>query len=395
MQSKRVYNLGNRYLFVYLAFLSAFAPLSTDMYLPAMPGMAETYGVSNGLMSLTISLFLLFFGSSMLIWGAMADRYGRRPILMTGSLVFIGSSLMIAISESIWSLFIWRCVEAIGAGAPACVALAIVKDVLRGMKMERAISWMQAATILAPMIAPVLGGGLLLFISWRGIFWMLALCGLISFLGVLPLKETGRKTAASTPLENFSRIGHVLKDRKFREALLLFSLAAMPFMTFLAVSAFIYQDQFGQTPQIYSLFFAFNAFSTLIGPFSHIWYFNRKPRGAVILGHFTIMALSGLAICFVGGWNMWIFAFFFALISFCGSAMRPPSTFLVMNCLPGDNGIVASLNNFGHVVFGSIAMFIAALSFWPQPTIAVGVIAFVISSICALWWKKIRNNYYK
>lgn len=393
MQAIRIFRLGNRYLFIYLAFLSAFAPLSTDMYLPALPLMAETYHVSNGLISLTISLFLLLFGSSMLIWGPMADRYGRRPILLLGSAIFVISSIIIALSQNVVTLFIWRCVEACGAGAAACISLAIVKDILRGGSLEKVLSWMQAATILAPMIAPVLGGAVLLFVSWRGIFWLLALCGIISFLGALQLRETASKNLLSNPWENFKRIGHVLLDKKFRDALLLFSMSAMPFMTFLAVSAFIYQDQFGQSPQIYSLFFAFNAFTTLLGPFAHLWFFRNKAKSRIILFQFLTMAISGLIISFVGAWNMWLFAFFFALISFCGSAMRAPSTVLIMSCIKGDNGIVSSLINFGHVLFGAIAMFIAAFSFWPKPTMAVGVIAFLISAICAFWWYKIHSQY--
>ena len=393
MKPVRLYSVGNRWLFAYLAFLSAFAPISTDMYLPALPHMAETYQVSNGVISLTISLFLLVFGSSMLFWGPMADRHGRRPILLIGSSIFLVSSVTIALSENVATLFIWRCVQACGAGAASCLALAIVKDILRGGSLEKALIWMQAATILAPMIAPVLGGGALMLVSWRGIFWLLALCGLIAFLGALPLRETASKFKGSGPLENFKRIGLVLKIGRFRSALLLFSMSAMPFMTFLAVSAFIYQDQFGQNPQAYSLFFAFNAFSTLLGPFAHMRFFRGRDRGRVIYWQFALMAASGLAITLAGGWSMWLFALLFATVSFCGSAMRPPSTVIIMSCVQGDNGIVASLINFGHVLFGSLAMFMAALPFWPKPTFAVGVIAFIISGACALWWRKIRKNY--
>lgn len=390
---KRIYAAGNRLLFVYLAFLSAFAPLSTDMYLPALPVMAENYKVGNGLISLSISLFLLIFGTSMLFWGPMADRHGRRPILLCGSIIFIISSAFIAISETVMTLFIWRCIQATGAGASSCVALAIVKDILRGRSMEKALSWMQAATILAPMIAPVLGGAALLFFSWRGIFWLLTCCGCIAFLGALPLRETARKNKLSSSLDNFKRIYQVLQIKKFRDALLLFSMSAMPFMSFLAVSAFIYQDQFGQTPQVYSLFFAFNAFSTLLGPFTHIYFLSGRERNRVIFWQFALMSFSGLIICLIGGLNMWLFAFFFALISFSGSAMRPPSTVLIMECIHGDNGVVASLINFGHVLFGSLAMFLAAFSFWPSPSLAVGAIAFIISTFCTIWWHIIGKNY--
>ena len=158
---KKVFAPGNRWLVAYLAFLSAFAPLSTDMYLPALPHMTQALQTTDALSSLSISCFLLLFGASMLFWGPLSDKYGRKPVLYTGALLYVVSSLFLALAQSIWPLLFWRAVQAIGSGGISAMALAIVKDVLRGRAMEKVITWIQTITILAPMLAPVIGGALL------------------------------------------------------------------------------------------------------------------------------------------------------------------------------------------------------------------------------------------
>ena len=147
---KKVFAPGNRWLVAYLAFLSAFAPLSTDMYLPALPHMTQALQTTDALSSLSISCFLLLFGASMLFWGPLSDKYGRKPVLYTGALLYVVSSLFLALAQSIWPLLFWRAVQAIGSGGISAMALAIVKDVLRGRAMEKVITWIQTITILAP-----------------------------------------------------------------------------------------------------------------------------------------------------------------------------------------------------------------------------------------------------
>lgn len=392
MARNSIFIPGNKYLLGFLAFLSAFAPLSTDMFLPALPGMTRLWESDAAVMGLTISGFLFVFGASMLFWGPLGDRYGRKTVLMSGSLVFIISSAAIAMAETVGSLLFWRFVEGAGAGAISSVALAIVKDILRGALLEKVVTLMQAATILAPMLAPVIGSALLLVVSWRGIFWCLTFCGGAALAGCILLKETGKKVAGQSLTGAFARMGAVLRDKPFRECLLLFSAMAMPFMSYLSVSAYIFQDQFGQTAQAYSLFFALNALISMAGPFMHLRVLSHCKRSAVIFGHLLAMCLAGLAVCIWGWKGPWIYALLFAPITFCGSAMRAPSTVLMMECIKGDNGVVTALINFGGLFFGALSMILATLAFWPSPVLATGAIAFMVSGIACVAWIKIKNE---
>lgn len=386
MKRRRLFSPGNRFLILYLSFLSAFAPISTDMYLPALPSIAKTFATTNELASATISAFILLFAVSMLFWGPVSDRYGRKPVLLVGSALYIISSMALCLTHSIEVFLVWRGIQALGSGAASAMSLAIVKDVLRGGSLENVVAVMQATVIIAPLTAPVLGGWLLLVVDWRGIFLCLAVCGALALLGAICLKETNPRHNARSLSATFRRMGHAIANRNFLFPLLIFSAMSMPFMSYLAVSAFIFQETFHVSAQQYSLFFALNAFCSLLGPFLHIGVFRRWNRNSVLTGHLLVMCLIGIGVLLWGANGPWAFALLFAPISFCGSAMRAPATVLMMESIQGDNGIVASLINCAGLLFGAVSMLLASLPFWPGAIMAVGCISAVVSGLCLAAW---------
>lgn len=394
---RKVFALGNRWLIVYLAFLSAFAPLSTDMYLPALPRLAESLRTTDALSSLSISCFLLLFALSMLFWGPYSDKAGRRPVLLLGAALYIVSSVGIVLSPGIEVLLFWRGVQAVGSGGISAMSLAIVKDVLRGQVMARGITWIQTITILAPMLAPVIGGLLLSFTSWRGIFVCLTFCGLLAGGGALLLRETLTVRTEGGFGRMMGRIGYVLRQRGFRSLLLIFSAVCMPFMAFLAVSSYIYQGLFGLSPQSYSLFFAINAGMSLLGPLCYGRWFAAWPLRRFFAVFLGIIALSGLGILCMGRWHPVIFALWCAPISFCSSATRPPSTVLMLSQLSTDTGTMTALINSGGLLFGSASMFLCGLSIWPDGVAAMGGMACLAGLGTLFGWLRVdgRGHYRK
>lgn len=382
--SRHIFTLGNRWLIGYLAFLGAFAPLSTDMFLPALPNMTEALHTTASLTSLTISGFLLVFALSMLLWGALSDKYGRKPVLLMGFVLYLLSSTAIALTDSIVSLLIFRGVQALGSAAISAMALAIVKDVLRGPAMERVVTLLQTVTILAPMLAPVVGGGILLFTDWRGVFWCLTGCGLIGFIGLPALSETLHRPTQGSVFQAFARIPIVLRNTGFSALLLTFSAVNMPVMAYIAVSSYVFQGLFHLSAQTYSTFFAFNAAMSLAGPLLHMRYFRHCDLFRVITGYLILTCVAGVALTCLGGQSAWAFALLYAPISCCTSAIRPPSTVLMMNQLRTDNGTVTALINSGGLLLGSLAMLLCSLPFWGSFILATGTISVVVSGL-ALW----------
>lgn len=384
--SKRIFRPGNRWLVAFLAFLGAFSPLSTDMYLPALPSMAQAMHTSYNLVSLTVSGFILFFSLSMLAWGPLSDKYGRRPVLLTGSLLYILSSAGIAVTDSIVTLIALRAVQATASGALAAMSLAVVKDTMRGERLERMVTLLQTFTIIAPMVAPVAGGALLAFANWRIIFCVLTLCGGFALAGSLALRETCPRRTEGSVVTALGRLFVVLGNSNFLRPLLLFSMLAMPFFAYLGVSSLVYQEIFGVSPQEYSAFFAANASVSLFGPILHLRVFRFLPRTRVLFAHMSVMLVCGALLLLFGGQGKWFFFAAYAAITFCGSALRAPTTVIMMESIRGDNGAVTSLINCGGLLFGCIAMQVCTLPLWGDAIEATGTISLMVGIITLPAW---------
>ena len=384
-KTSSVFALGSTGLIAFLAYLSAFVPISTDLYLPALPTMATHFQVAPELVNLTLSLFMLIYAISMIFWGPFSDKYGRKPILLAGLIIYIASSLWLAVCSSTWELIFGRCLQALGSGAASSVSMAIVKDIYRGRIMENMITIIQTTTVLAPMLAPVLGGVLLSFTSWRGIFWVLSGCGLLALAGWFFLKETLKNPTQGSALGTLSRVLYVLGQKNFRNLLLVFSVGSMSFMAYLASSAYIYENLFHVTPQQYSYFFAANAGISVLGPLLYIRFFRNLPKREFIASCFIITGLFGVLIIMSGNSGPFVFAMLFAPISIFGSALRPPTTMLLMNQINSDNGTVAALIGSAALLFGGLSMLICSLP-WPSFILAVGSLSVFVGLFCACGW---------
>lgn len=154
MQQKYLKNGG---LITLITFLSMIPPLSTDLYMPALPEMAEYFHTSSTLTSFTMTIFFIFMSIGILVLGSMSDKYGRKPILLASIVISIGFSILCVFSPSIWFLIIFRAVQAFGAGGMVTIGTALVKDSFEGKQMSKVLSITQIFLLLAPMLAPVLG----------------------------------------------------------------------------------------------------------------------------------------------------------------------------------------------------------------------------------------------
>ena len=133
--------LGTNSLVIFIALLSAFVPLSTDLYLPALPGMSAYFGTSAGRINLTLTAFFIFYALGTLVWGPLSDHFGRKPVLVVGMGLYVIASVSCALMWSVDGLVLCRIFQAIGGSAAGTVATAIVKDVYSGKKRESSFSY--------------------------------------------------------------------------------------------------------------------------------------------------------------------------------------------------------------------------------------------------------------
>lgn len=168
----------------------AFASISTDLYLPALPTMARSLHASTGTMEFTISAYLIGFSLGQLVWGPIGDRYGRRTPVSIGLVLFVLGSAGCALAGSSTSMIAWRAVQAVGACASVVLARAMVRDLYAGNKAAQMMSTLMTVMAIAPLLGPSVGGLILHVANWRAIFWTLVAVGLATLAAQRTMPET-------------------------------------------------------------------------------------------------------------------------------------------------------------------------------------------------------------
>src|SRR6188768_3402825 len=169
-------------LLVVLALLSSFTPLSIDMYLPALPVIAVDLSGTVGDIQLTLSAFLLAFGFGQIFYGPAGDRFGRRPVILTGLAIYVVASIGCAFAAAAGQLVVLRLLQGLAACGGVVLARTMVRDLAEKDQAARAMSLMHACSSIAPMLAPLIGGQVLWFFGWRAIFWVLAGIGVLAWM---------------------------------------------------------------------------------------------------------------------------------------------------------------------------------------------------------------------
>jgi DHA1 family bicyclomycin/chloramphenicol resistance-like MFS transporter len=377
--------LGKRGLILLIAYLSAFTPFSTDIYLPALPGMSESFHAPVSLVNMTMIAFFFFFGLGTLFWGPMSDKYGRKPILLMGAGLYTSASVLCACAGDIHQLIVFRIFQACGSGAVAAVSIAIIKDIYSGRKRESVLALVQSIMLLAPIIAPIPGAFILQFTSWRGVFWVLTGLGVIGFFGSLAIVETIQARSTGTIAETLGRLGVVLKNPSFATLLIVFSFMGIPMMAYVAGSSFIYIRHFGLTELQFSYFFVLNAIFCPIGPMLYLLLSKRFERDSIILFSFVMITISGLMIILLGDLNPWLMAFSMIPTTIFGGAVRPPGTNLLLDQQREDTGSASSLIGSFGIAFGSFGMLMISLN-WSDLIPVLGTLTLLAGLISGSLW---------
>jgi DHA1 family bicyclomycin/chloramphenicol resistance-like MFS transporter len=375
----------------FLALISAFPPLSTVLYLPALPQMVEALDTTQTSVNMTLSMFFLFYSVGLLFWGPLSEKFGRKPILLSGLTIYVVASLFCAFSQQVEQLIAGRIVQALGGSAATVVATAIVKDIYSGREREKVMATIMSMVIIAPMVAPVLGALLLKYTSWRTIFLMLAAIGAMALLGGMFFRETLSEKFTGSVIGSWYRLLVVLKNLGFSSLLLIFSLAPIALMAFLASASYIYIDGFGLTEGQFSLFFAFNATCAMVGPTIYMRMRRHIEPNLIITICFTLIAVCGVAVSVFGHISPWWFALSVGPVTMAVIAVRIPGTHLMLEQQDEDTGSASALINFFAMFMGSMGMQLVTL--WPGTLVTnLGYIQIGVGIICSILWLLCRNR---
>lgn len=256
---------GRYGLVAVLASIAMFAPLSTDMYLPAFPMLAEAFKDGAGI-QLSLSSFFAAFAFGQLLFGPLSDRFGRKPPLYAGIGLFIASSLLCAVSPDVKTLIALRFLQGLGACAGAVIAMAVVRDVFEGREAVKIFSLLAVVGGLAPMLAPTLGGVVLLFTGWKGIFVVLATAGALCMAGMhMKLPETAPTRRRSAHPAAIARgYWKLLRERDFMLFTIAMGFGGAGMFAYIAGSPFVFMEGYGVAPWQFGLIFGCNVMG-LIG----------------------------------------------------------------------------------------------------------------------------------
>ena len=263
-----------------LGALIALGPLTIDMYLPALPSIVDDLNTSSAAVQLTLTGTLIGLAIGQLIIGPLSDIVGRRLPLIAGTAVHIAASLLCVVAPSVAMLGVFRGLQGLGAAAAAVVAMAVVRDLFTGRAAATVLSRLMLVMGVAPVLAPSIGGGILLVGSWRWVFGALALLGVgLLVLAIFSLRESlppeRRRGRGVMPIVR--TYGSLLRDGQFLVLVFVAALAMSALFAYIAGSSFVLQEQFGLNEQQFAIVFSLGAIA-LIGASQ----FN-----VVLLGHFT------------------------------------------------------------------------------------------------------------
>ena len=245
------------WLTIFLGVMTAIAPLSTDMYLPALPEVQADFGVSTSLVQLTLTMTTLGMALGQILAGPLSDLAGRRRPLFVGMLVFIGATLGCVLAEDIYLFLFFRFCAGFAGASGIVIARAIARDVCEGAELTRFFAVLMMVNGFAPIIAPVIGGQILLFASWRATFVLLTLVGVFLAGAALIYQETLPQEARSANMTDSLKIfPMLLRDRYFLGHCLLQCFVFGAFFSYLSGSSFVFQNVYAVSPQVYSMIFA-------------------------------------------------------------------------------------------------------------------------------------------
>ena len=360
-----------------LGALIALGPLTIDMYLPSLPTITAELTTTQAAVQLTLTGTLVGLAAGQLLIGPLSDALGRRRPLLAGTALHLLASLAIVVAPNVAVLGTLRVLQGLGAAAGAVVALAVVRDLFTGRPAATLLSRLFLVMGVAPVLAPTLGGELLRITSWRGVFAVLALYGLI----IIPvvwrtLPETLPPQRRSSPGVRTTLRSYrgLLRDRPFVGLVLVAGLAMAGLFSYVSGASFVYQDQFGLDQQQFGLLFGAGAvFLIAATQFNAVllrWY---EPQGILVvaIGSGTVAGLVLLVLAELGvGGLFGVVIPMWAVLFACGLAL-PNAPALALSRHGESAGTAAAL--LGAVQFGVGALVSPLVGLLGNDAVAMGL----------------------
>jgi len=348
-----------------LALLTALEPLSIDLYLPGFIEIANAFDTSVASVQISLSAFLAGFAVGQLVWGPIADRFGRKKPILFSLIIFTVASLVCLRVKTIEQLWVLRFIQAVGGCAGVVISRAIVTDYFDKSKTLKIFSLLALIMGVAPILAPSIGNGILQLLSWQGLFGTLAGLGAFLFFAVLFfLPETRQHSGQRKSINVFKGYWEILKVKKFTIYSLIAGIVNGALMIYVANGPFLIMEKGGFSTGGFSLVFTINAAGLMISSFLTSVLQKYVSAGRLVKYALLFMCSVGLLLLISMYWNAGMFVILFLLFwyIFPIGILFPATTELAITPFVDNSGMASSL-------FGSIQLGVAFVC-----TIVAGVI---------------------
>ncbi|MER1916114.1 multidrug effflux MFS transporter [Citrobacter portucalensis] len=336
-----------------LSGLMAFTSLSTDIYLPAMPTMAEDL---HGNVELTITGFLIGFTIAQLIWGPISDHMGRRKPLFIGMVLFIIGSAGCALSTSITQIVFWRVFQALGASTGPMLARAMIRDLFARTRAAQVLSTLVLVMAIAPIAGPLIGGQIIRLSTWHSIFWLLVVIGALMFISLNWLPETlpEDKRVKASLAGAFRNYRSLLTNGRFMRYTLSLTFYYVGAYAFITGSPFVYISYYHVDPQHYGWLFALNIIGVMAMSVVNRRLVQRHALEQLLKYATMLAALAAVALALLvkleSGGIVAIIVSIFLLFSMNG-IIAATSTAAALDAVPNIAGSASAL--IGALQYGS------------------------------------------
>lgn len=352
-------------LIAVLAMLTAFTPMSIDMYLPAFPTIRNDFQASTAEIQLSLSAFMLAFGFGQILYGPLGDHFGRKPVLIAGVVLYIASSALCALADTAQQLVALRTVQGLSACAAPVMARTMVRDLAERDRAAQVMSILMASVSMAPMLAPLIGSAVMDLFGWRAIFLTLTLFGILALVAAsFKLKETLRPELRG-PLAFGGiarRFGELLATRTYMGYALTTGFLFGAMFSYISISSFVLMEVYGLGPTAYALIFGVSVVAMTAGAMINSRLTRRVGADVVLRCACVAPAIAGAALIAYGiiesrtGALGWYPIPFLSMALIASMAfIAPNSTACALQRYPHMAGAAASL--LGVVQFGCGSVF--------------------------------------
>jgi DHA1 family bicyclomycin/chloramphenicol resistance-like MFS transporter len=332
------------------------------MYLPALPALTGYFNTSASMVQLTITTSMLGIAIGQLFFGSISDKLGRRRPLFASFLLYLLATVGCLLSPDIYILIGCRLLQGLGAAGSIVIARSIASDWFLGKELLKFLALIAAVQGIAPIVAPVAGGVLLLFTDWKGIFLFLGLLGLLTLCLSFYLKESlpADNRAKGSVYASFKLFIPVFKNRPLMLYIALLSFSTAVMFAYIASSPFIFQEHYGVPPMAYSIIFAVNALSLMIGNLLVARFENpKKSLNYAVAGMFGFSLFTGISLLLDLPVAVLCIALFLTLL--CGGATFPVSTNLALDLEKRYKGTASAVLGASTFLIGGVVMPLAGI----------------------------------